>query len=119
MEFRLLGPLEVIEDDRSLALGGGLQRSLFGALLLHANEVVSTDRFIDALWGQSPPLTATKSVQVYVSRLRKEGLGPVCRALVESPPPPTVLVRRGPRPGELTPSETVTRFGWSITAGAS
>jgi DNA-binding SARP family transcriptional activator len=72
MEFRLLGPLEVIEGDRSLALGGGLQRSLFGALLLHANEVVSTDRLIDALWGQSPPLTATKSIQVYVSRLRKE-----------------------------------------------
>jgi DNA-binding SARP family transcriptional activator len=72
MEFRLLGPLEVIEQDRLLALGGGLQRSLFGALLLHANEVVSTDRLIDALWGRAPPLTAAKSIQVYVSKLRKE-----------------------------------------------
>ena len=72
MEFRLLGPLEVIEHDRSLALGGGRQLSLFGVLLLHANEVVSTDRLIDALWGRAPPLTAAKSIQVYVSRLRKE-----------------------------------------------
>ena len=72
MEFRLLGPLEVIDHDRSLALGGGRQRCLFGVLLLHANEVVSTDRLIDALWGQAPPPTAAKSIQVYVSRLRKE-----------------------------------------------
>lgn len=72
MEFRLLGPLEVIEQNRLLALGGGRQRSLFGALLLHANEVVSTDRLIDALWGRAPPLTAAKIIQVYVSKLRKE-----------------------------------------------
>jgi DNA-binding SARP family transcriptional activator len=72
MEFRLLGPLEVVEQDRLLALGGGRQRCLFGVLLLHANEVVSTDRLIDALWGRSPPLTAAKSIQVYVSKLRKE-----------------------------------------------
>jgi DNA-binding SARP family transcriptional activator len=72
MEFRLLGPLEVIGHDRLLALGGGRQRSLFVALLLHANEVVSTDRLIDALWGQAPPRTAAKSIQVYVSKLRKE-----------------------------------------------
>ena len=72
MEFRLLGPLEVIERGRVLALGGGQQRSLFGALLLHANEVVSIDRLIDALWGQTPPVTAPKDVPVYVSRLRKE-----------------------------------------------
>ena len=72
MDFRLLGPLEVVEHDRLLALGGGRQRSLFAVLLLHANEVVSNDRLIDALWGQTPPATAAKSVQVYVSRLRKE-----------------------------------------------
>jgi DNA-binding SARP family transcriptional activator len=72
MEFRLLGPLEVIEQDRVLALGRGRQRFLFAALLLHANEVVSTDRLIDALWGRAPPLTAPKSIQVYVSKLRKE-----------------------------------------------
>src|SRR5262245_27329269 len=72
MEFRLLGPLEVIERDGPLALGGAKQRSLLAVLLLHANELVSADRLIDELWGQSPPATAAKSVQVYVSRLRKE-----------------------------------------------
>jgi DNA-binding SARP family transcriptional activator len=72
MDFRLLGPLEVLEHDRPLALGGGRQRSLLAVLLLHANEVVSNDRLIDALWGQTPPPTAAKTVQVYVSRLRKE-----------------------------------------------
>jgi DNA-binding SARP family transcriptional activator len=72
MEFRLLGPLEVIERDRSLALGGAKQRSLLAVLLLHANELVSADRLIDELWAEAPPATAAKSVQVYVSRLRKE-----------------------------------------------
>ena len=71
MEFRLLGPLEALENDRLLALGGGQQRALFAVLLLHANQVVSTDRLIDALWGQAPSATAAKSIQVYVSRLRK------------------------------------------------
>jgi DNA-binding SARP family transcriptional activator len=72
MDFRLLGPLEVVDHDRLLTLGGGRQRSLFAVLLLHANEVVSNDRLIDALWGERPPPTAAKTVQVYVSRLRKE-----------------------------------------------
>ena len=72
MEFRLLGPLEVIEGERSLALGGVKPRSLLALLLLHANEVVSADRLIDQLWGDEPPATAAKSVQVHVSRLRKE-----------------------------------------------
>jgi DNA-binding SARP family transcriptional activator len=71
-EFRLLGPLEVVEDGSSLALGGGKQRALLAMLLLHANEVVGTDRLIDELWGESPPLTVNKSIHVYVSRLRKE-----------------------------------------------
>jgi DNA-binding SARP family transcriptional activator len=62
----------VVEHDRVLALGGGRQRALFAVLLLHANEVVSADRLIDGLWGESPPATAGKIVQVYVSRLRKE-----------------------------------------------
>jgi DNA-binding SARP family transcriptional activator len=72
MEFRLLGPLEVVEHDEVLVLGGGKQRALLAILLLHANEVVSTDRLLDDLWGQSPPATAAKSIQLYVSRLRKE-----------------------------------------------
>ena len=72
MDFRLLGPLEVVSDhDQPIALGGVKQRSLLAVLLLHANELVSTDRLVDQLWGAAPPATAAKSVQVYVSRLRK------------------------------------------------
>ena len=75
MEFRLLGPLEAVEHDRPLALGGRKQRSLLAVLLLNANDVVSTERLVDELWGESPPATVAKSIQVYVSRLRKE-IGP-------------------------------------------
>jgi hypothetical protein len=52
-------------------------------------------------------------------RWRQEGLGRMRSALVESPPAPTVLVRRGIRPSGLAPPETLTRFGWSMTANAS
>jgi DNA-binding SARP family transcriptional activator len=71
MEFRILGPLEVADRDRQVVLGGAKQRALLAALLLRANEVVSVDRLIDELWGESPPETAAKVVQVYVSQLRK------------------------------------------------
>src|SRR3954454_21014318 len=72
MEFRLLGPLEVLSGGRSVLVGGGKRRSLLGILLLHPNEVVSAERLIDELWGERPPPTAAKSVQVYVSQLRKQ-----------------------------------------------
>jgi DNA-binding SARP family transcriptional activator len=76
MEFRLLGPLEVADAGRSVAVGGGKRRSLLAVLLIHPNQVVSAERLIDELWGERPPATAAKSVHVYVSQLRKE-LGPV------------------------------------------
>jgi DNA-binding SARP family transcriptional activator len=71
VEFRLLGPLEAAVDGAPVALGPPQQRALLALLLLHANEVVSRDRIIDELWGERPPATATKLVQVYVSALRK------------------------------------------------
>ena len=54
-----------------LELGGAKQRSVLAMLVLQAGNVVSTDALIDGLWGERPPATATKSLQVYVSRLRK------------------------------------------------
>jgi predicted ATPase/class 3 adenylate cyclase len=71
MEYRVLGPLEVRDGDRSLPLAGAKQRALLALLLLNANRVVSRDRLIDQLWGEEPPETAVTSIQVYVSRLRK------------------------------------------------
>lgn len=71
MDFRLLGPVEVFEDNRSLALGGVKQRSVLAVLLMHANELVTIDQLIDEIWGGTPPATAAKNIQVQVSRLRK------------------------------------------------
>ena len=71
MEYRILGPLEVVDGDCLVPLGGPRQRSLLALLLLRANEVVSTDELIDRLWGERPPATAAKVVQVQVWRLRK------------------------------------------------
>jgi DNA-binding SARP family transcriptional activator len=71
VEFRILGPLEVLEDGRPLALGRLKERAVLSVLLLHANEFVSRDRLIDELWGTSPPPTARKAVNVHISRLRQ------------------------------------------------
>ena len=71
MDFRILGPLEVTQDGRSLALGGAQQRALLAVLLIHRGEVLSTDRLIDELWGEQAPSSATKIVQGYISQLRK------------------------------------------------
>ena len=71
MEYRVLGPLEVRDGDRSLPLAGAKQRALLALLLVNANRVLSRDRLIDELWGDEPPETAVQSLQVYISRLRK------------------------------------------------
>ena len=71
MDVRILGPFEVRESGRPLALGRGKQTALLARLVLDANRVVSVDVLIDDLWGEDPPETAVKMVQVYVSKLRK------------------------------------------------
>ena len=71
MDFRILGPLEVSHNGRAVALGGPKQRALLALLLQAANEVIASDRLIEDLWGERPPATAAKSLQVHVSRLRK------------------------------------------------
>jgi DNA-binding SARP family transcriptional activator len=58
--------------DRRRRVGGHKQRALLALLLLHANEVVHAERLIDELWSGEPPESAAKSLQVYVSRLRKQ-----------------------------------------------
>jgi predicted ATPase/DNA-binding SARP family transcriptional activator len=70
-QFRLLGPLEVAVDGEPVPLGGQKQRALLATLLLEPNRIVSSDRLIDAVWGEIPPETARNTVQVYISQLRK------------------------------------------------
>jgi DNA-binding SARP family transcriptional activator len=76
MEFRVLGPLEVLGDDgEPLPLGGRRPRAVLALLLLHRNETVSTERLIDAVWGEDPPASVRGALQVHVHALRK-ALGP-------------------------------------------
>jgi DNA-binding SARP family transcriptional activator len=82
-EFRLLGPLEALIDGNPVNLAAAKPRALLALLLLHRNRVVSTEKLIDELWGDEPPARATKTLQVYVSQLRKE-LGPE-RLLTRAP----------------------------------
>ena len=71
-EFRVLGPLEVEQDDTPITIGAPKERALLLYLLLNANAVVATDRIVDALWGDAPPASAPKLVQLYVSHLRNK-----------------------------------------------
>ena len=71
VEYRVLGLFEVWRGDEPVRLPTGNERALLAMLLLHANEPVSSDRLIDALWGEAPPPSAAKMVQIYISRLRQ------------------------------------------------
>src|SRR6266540_5429882 len=71
LRFRLLGPVQVLLDDRPVPLGGTGMRGLLAMLLLEANQVVSLDRIVDVLWAHEPPESARTMVQGYVSRLRQ------------------------------------------------
>lgn len=71
MEIRVLGPVEAELGGRLLRLGAPKQRAVLSLLALNANVTVPVERLIDGLWGDEPPPSAVKMVQLYVSRLRK------------------------------------------------
>ncbi|HYZ28561.1 MAG TPA: BTAD domain-containing putative transcriptional regulator, partial [Thermoleophilaceae bacterium] len=75
MRYGILGQLEVRDGTRTVPVAQGRQRLLLAVLLVHANEVVSRDRLIDALWGESPPASAPGSLHNLVSGLRKGPCG--------------------------------------------
>jgi YVTN family beta-propeller protein len=70
MQFRLLGPLDVRSDGRPVRIAGHQTGALLCALLLQADEVVSTDRLMDALWDENPPPAALHGLHVQASKLR-------------------------------------------------
>ena len=93
MEFRLLGPLEVVDDDGgTVALGGQRPRALLALLLLNANEVVSVDRLLDGIWGEKPPASGASALQVHVHALR-QALG--ADRIVTRPPGYLLRVEEG------------------------
>lgn len=71
LEFRILGPLEVVTNRRSVRLGGPKQRATLAILLLNANRVVSVDQLADRLYSGAAPVTAVTQVQRQISELRK------------------------------------------------
>ena len=115
IEFRVLGPLEASVDGAPVKLGPPQQRALLALLLLNANEVVSRDRLVDGLWGERPPATAAKLVQVYVSALRK-----VLDAGVLLTRTPGYLLRVAPGALDLDRFQRLAREGSAaLAAGAA
>ena len=111
LTFGILGSVEVLADRRPIALGGTKQRALLAVLILHAPEAVSAERLIEELWGEEPPASAPKMLQVLVSRLR--------RTLEPGRAPGRLLVTRPPGYSlQVTPDQVdVLRFE-AIVAGA-
>ncbi len=71
VEFRILGPLEVVCTDEPLDLRGAKRRGLIALLAVHAGQWLSLDRIVEELWGDEPAAGASRTVQTYVSQLRK------------------------------------------------
>lgn len=69
--FRALGPVDVVTDDGPVAVAAAKERTLLALLLADANRVVPAARLIDELWGERVPRSATKTLQTYVSHLRR------------------------------------------------
>jgi predicted ATPase len=83
VEFRILGPLELVSGAVRVSVGGSKPQTLLAVLLVHRGSMVSTDRLLGALWAQDPPPNALSALRAYVSRLRsvfeQAGGGPSLR----------------------------------------
>lgn len=84
MQFRILGPLEIAAEGAPVDVGGPRPRALLAALLVQPGTVISTDRLIQAVWGDEPPAAALNALRAYVSRLRT-ALGPPVRLFHRAP----------------------------------
>ena len=71
VQIRLLGPVEAWSADQAVALGPPRQRAVLAMLALAAPHVVSTEHFVDGLWGEDPPARPVPALQVFVHGLRK------------------------------------------------
>jgi DNA-binding SARP family transcriptional activator/pimeloyl-ACP methyl ester carboxylesterase len=117
VEFRVLGPLEVMADGQSLGLTGARARAVLAVLLMHPNQVVSSDRLLEELWPGQPADKATDSLQVRLSELRRalRSAGEAGRLVTR---PPGYLLRVAP--GEVDAlrfEELAAEGGTALAAG--
>ena len=111
MDVKLLGAVEATSNGHSIPLGGGKPRALLALLALNAGSTVSMARLIDGLWGEEPPATAGKLVQLYVSQLRK--------ALAANGEDKAILTRRHGYELRAGPDEVdLARFERLVAGGA-
>ncbi|HEU4422966.1 MAG TPA: BTAD domain-containing putative transcriptional regulator [Pilimelia sp.] len=117
MEFRVLGPLEVVGEQGVLALTAPKQRAIVAALLVQANRVVPFDRLAEALWGDHPPSQASGALQVYVSNLRRvleQDRAPRSRARVLVSVPPGYMLVVAPDRYDATRFEAGLEHGQAL-----
>ncbi|OAA18718.1 DNA-binding transcriptional activator of the SARP family [Frankia sp. EI5c] len=116
--FALLGPLEVRDDlGRSVPVSAPKQRGVLAALLVDAGTVVSADRLADLLWDGSPPPSARKTLENYVSRLRRL-LGPVSGGRIITRSPGYAVEPRDPSEVDLLVQSDLAGRAQQAAAGA-
>ncbi len=71
MQVSVLGPVEIVSGDEPIELDAPKERAVLAALALHAGRPVAVETIVDAVWGDEPPATATKTLQGYISGLRR------------------------------------------------
>jgi DNA-binding SARP family transcriptional activator/tetratricopeptide (TPR) repeat protein len=113
MEFRVLGPLNVVRSGTATPVSGDKQRALLAALLLEPNTPVSKERLFESLWGQDIPPSADASLHNHVMRLRRQ-LGPEGDTLIRAVAP-GFLLQIGP--GQLDAREFAERCAAGQRAG--
>ncbi len=91
LQFRMLGPLEVLRDGAPVDLGSPKQRAVLAILLLDLGRVVSTDRIVESVWGDDAPNSVSASLQAYISNLRRILRTDDGRSLIERRTPGYVL----------------------------
>jgi DNA-binding SARP family transcriptional activator len=108
VEFRLLGPLEAVDRGKPLLIRSARHRELLAALLLRAGEMVTLDEFAEAVWGDRLPANPRKTIQAYVSRLRKllRGAG-----LIEARPDGYVIMV-APEDFDVSQSSRISWCNW-------
>src|SRR5215470_19074496 len=91
LDFRLLGPLEVLADGVPLDLGPRMQRAVLAVLALDAGRIVPVDRIVHGLWADEAPASATGTLQAYISQLRR-----ILEPARAPRTPPAVVLTRAP-----------------------